>query len=163
MGDKEPASGGSLVKQPTARRGSITSMMRRAAFMKSSDEDSFEVPEPDVTVQFSENHAATRIQRFYRMVTQMHSEFGPMIFCKNDGTPANYGKLLTEGKSASFITVSDTSSPALLMRFMAKYWRCAAAAAAAAACRRGRPVPPMHPLRAPPSARTHAAARAAAH
>jgi hypothetical protein len=57
---------------------------------------------------------ASVIQRAYRRMKFVYATFGPMVFCRKEGGPADFGKLAFADRSsldvANFITISDTTS-----------------------------------------------------
>ena len=54
----------------------------------------------------------------------MYVKFGPVIFARKNGGIADFGSLsfLSGARMASFLTVSDTASTAMLSHFLEKYW-----------------------------------------
>ena len=57
----------------------------------------------------------------------MFSTFGPMLFCKDDGTAADYGQLSfftnNATSTAQWLTVSGDTPAGILVNFAEKYWK----------------------------------------
>eukprot|EP00966_Prymnesium_polylepis_P120694 2788865-Prymnesium_polylepis.1 len=66
----------------------------------------------------SHEKSAQVIQHLFRSQRLMFSTFGPMLFCKHDGSAADYGQLsfLTNNSTnvTQWISLSTDASPALL-------------------------------------------------
>ena len=73
---------------------------------------------------FKYHDAATSIQQWYRRHVAMYTSFGSMMFARKSGAVADFGRLsfLSGTRTACFITVSDTTSTAMLSHFLEKYW-----------------------------------------
>ena len=70
---------------------------------------------------------ASVIQRAYRRMKFVYATFGPMVFCRKEGGPADFGKLAFADRSsldvANFITISDTTSIEHFTNFTSFYWK----------------------------------------
>tara|TARA_B110001452_G_scaffold72343_2_gene58528 strand:- start:825 stop:2270 length:1446 start_codon:yes stop_codon:yes gene_type:complete len=77
--------------------------------------------------QARRSRAAAKITKFMRSRYLMYANFGPLVFCKHDGSTAEFGTILFEARDtrAKFISLADMSSAAMLGNFVEKYWKCA--------------------------------------
>ena len=89
------------------------------------------------------NEKAVILQRWFRKHSYMYAKFGPVIFARKGGGIADFGGIsfLNGTRTASFVTVSDTASTAMLSHFLEKVrarpWCGAAALQPRVPARRG--------------------------
>ena len=73
---------------------------------------------------------AMAIQQAYRRLKFMYLSFGPMIFCRKEGEPADFGRISFVGSApedaSNFITISDSTRVELIGHFLAFYWKACA-------------------------------------
>ena len=69
--------------------------------------------------------AASTIQRLYMRHRIVFSLFGPTLFSRKGGDPADYGELYfpTTNSTAQFITVADTTTATMLGSYMELTWK----------------------------------------
>lgn len=66
----------------------------------------------------------SQLQHFFRRQRFLYRHFGPLIFCKANAQPADYGRIIFgRSRVAEWITVADTTSVNLLARFLEKRWQ----------------------------------------
>eukprot|EP00316_Scyphosphaera_apsteinii_P022830 CAMPEP_0119346800 /NCGR_PEP_ID=MMETSP1333-20130426/108193_1 /TAXON_ID=418940 /ORGANISM="Scyphosphaera apsteinii, Strain RCC1455" /LENGTH=1308 /DNA_ID=CAMNT_0007359319 /DNA_START=65 /DNA_END=3991 /DNA_ORIENTATION=+ len=69
--------------------------------------------------------SAATIQAFVKRARTVYRQFGPLLFCLKNGRRAYCGKLYfpQQKKYAKYIVVSDSTSPALLSKFVSNHWQ----------------------------------------
>ena len=130
-----PSSTTALSQKPKAKFGSFVRkakvvnampVVRRASTTPLPTPRSGVNTAPEMSEHQQKVLGAKKIQQAYRRLKFMYVSFGPMLFCRKEGAPADYGKIAfvgaTHGES-SFVTVSDSTSIDLFTNFMAFCWK----------------------------------------